>query len=145
MSGMVENGGPDRQVLAGRIAKSLQEARQYAAKAQKRHNGLSLTGIFSSGVVTLLTGWTSAAGPVMGSGIDAWRATCIVAAVLGFIATAVMSVSQQMNLGERMRQGNECLGRLRSLEVGLELGSIAPAQAAGEYAAVLKEYPQILA
>jgi hypothetical protein len=144
LAGKIPASGVDPVLLTQRIQESLRQAEQKAASLQRSYNTLNLTGIFSASATTLLTGWTSAAGPVMGSGVSAWRMTCIIAAFLGFITTASMGISQQLRLNDRLSKSNECLGRLKSLDFSILSGSQQWREITTEYAAILRDYPEVL-
>lgn len=137
-------GGVDPRLLGERVSRSLQQAESYAGRLGRTNGALSLGGILTSAAMTAVTGWTSVAGPVFGSSVAAWRLTCILAAVLGFLATVFMAVSQQLRLGDRVARANECIGRLKSLDFSLEAQTQSPQELWKEYANILRQYPEEL-
>jgi hypothetical protein len=134
----------DLQALALRVSASLQKVESHVSRLEKVYNTLSFAGIFSSATTTLLTAWTSAAGPIWGNDVSAWRLTCIVAAVLGFLTTLFMGVNQQFQARERLSRANECLGRLKSLDFALLTRNQNLQEAWKDFADILRKYPEEL-
>ncbi len=134
----------DLQALAQRVSAGVQQVETYISRLKRVHNTLSFAGIFSSAATTLLTGWTSAAGPLWGNDVSAWRLTCIAAAVLGFLTTLFMGVNQQLQGRERLSRAQECLGRLKSLDFALLTRTQNLQDAWKDFADILRKYPEEL-
>jgi hypothetical protein len=134
----------DPRLLAERVSRSLERAESYAIRLGRTNGSLSLGGIVTSAALTALTGWTSVAGPVFGSSVSAWRLTCILAAVLGFLSTVFMALSQQLRLGDRLARANECIGRLKSLDLSLFSNAQSVEEIWKEYSEILRQYPEEL-
>ena len=122
------------------------------AKAQKASAGyrrlnlvLVLTSLSSSALGTLITGLTVANGPIIGTGVPGWRISCILAAILGFLTTMSVGLSQQLRVSERLANSHNCSGRLRALELILATQSKPWDLVVQDYETVLREFPDILA
>ena len=122
------------------------------AKAQKASTGyrrlnlvLVLTSLSSSALGTLITGLTVANGPIIGTGVPGWRISCILAAILGFLTTMSVGLSQQLRVSERLANSHNCSGRLRALELILATQSKPWDLVVQDYETVLREFPDILA
>ena len=133
----------NQDALARRVRQSLKKAEQYASRVRTRNTRLLVLGVFNSGVSTLVTGVTAALGPVVGDGIPGWRLACAVGAVFGFATTVSVGLNQQLKLGERLSEANQCLGRLKFLDVAMETGSRSWTEISEEYEEILRTYPDI--
>lgn len=129
--------------LARRIRQSLEKAERHVSRLKSTNTRLLIFGVFNSGVSTLVTGVTAAGGPVVGEGIPGWRMACIVGAVFGFATTVSVGLNQQLKLGERLSEANQCLGRLKFLDVAIDTGSRTWAEISEEYEEILRTYPNI--
>jgi hypothetical protein len=127
------------------VKDSLQKAQGHASSLRKNNGRLLVAGIVSSAATTLVAGFTAAQGPVVGGdGVAGWRLACIVAAVFGFVSTVCTGLSQQMKFSDRLSQGNQCVGRLRSLDVAITTGSRGWDEIAREYEDIAKTYPDLI-
>ena len=133
----------NQDALARRVRQSLKKAEQYASRVRTTNTRLLVLGVFNSGVSTLVTGVTAAQGPIVGEGIPGWRLACAVGAVFGFATTVSVGLNQQLKLGERLSEANQCLGRLKFLDVAMETGSRSWAEISEEYEDILRTYPDI--
>lgn len=131
-------------LLGERLYASLKNAERNANRLGRTNGVLSLGGVVASAATTALTGWTGVAGPITGDSMFDWRLACILAAVLGFISTVSMGLSQQARIGDRLARSNECIGRLKSLEFALAAQTQSAQDLWKEYAEILKQYPQEL-
>jgi hypothetical protein len=134
----------NHDALARRVRQSLEKAERYASRVKRTNTRLLVFGVFNSGVSTLVTGVTAAQGPVVGEGIPGWRMACIVGAVFGFATTVSMGLNQQLKLSERLSRANQCLGRLKFLDVAMDTGSRTWAEISEEYEEILRTYPDIV-
>jgi hypothetical protein len=141
MAQNVDNRG---QVLAQHVQNSLAKAEADVNGLGKRNMRMIVTGLSSSAAATLVAGVTAAGGPVVGTGIPGWRLACSVAAILAFIATVVTGVQQQLKYEERLVNGNQCVGRLRALDVALTTGSRSMEDIVKEYEDIAKNYPDFI-
>ena len=136
--------GKDNSVLIGEIKSSLKKAEGVVTKQKRANSGTLITSFTFSAFATLVAGVTSAAGPVIGSGIEAWRAACILAAVLSFASTIITGVSQQLKLNDKLLEASQCVAKLRALNVGITVGSRPWEDATKEYEEIARTYPQLI-
>lgn len=134
----------DREVLTKSVKASLRKAEERTAGLHKANTRLLVVGIVSSAASTLVAGFTAAQGPVIGEGPEGWRMACIVAAVFGFVATVCTGLVQQLKIGDRLSQGNQCLGKLRSLDLAITTGSQSWEEIVEEYQEIVRAYPELV-
>jgi len=115
-----------------------------AAGLRKTNRRLLVTSITSSAGSTLAAGVTAVTGPLIGAGIPGWRTACIVAALLAFISTITAGINQQLRYGERVSRGDQCVGKLQSLELTLSSGSSDWQVIATEYREIARRYPEFV-
>jgi hypothetical protein len=70
---------------------------------------------------------------------------CIAGAIFGFATTVSVGLNQQLKLGERLSEANQCLGRLKFLDVAIDTGSRTWAEISEEYEEILRTYPNVAA
>ena len=119
---MAVESGQDRKLITKNIKSSLLKAQNFVAKRKRTNTRLLVASMSFSGASTLVAGFTSAGGPIIGSGIEGWRLACIVAAVFGFTSTISTGAIQQLESTDRLSKGKECLSKLRSLDLGITTG-----------------------
>jgi hypothetical protein len=134
----------DRNALTRRVTASLTRAEAIVSGLRKAHTRLLVAGMGSSAVATLVAGITAAQGPVVGQGTEGWRVACIVAAVFAFASTATTGLHQQLKIGDRVSEGTQCVGRLKSLDVVIGTGSRGWEEIASEYEEIAKAYPELI-
>jgi hypothetical protein len=133
----------DHDALVRRIRSSLQRTQHRVSRLRTTNTRLLILGVVTSGVSTLITGVTAAQGPVVGEGIPGWRLACAAGAIFGFATTVSVGLSQRLNLGERLSEANQCLGRLKFLDVAIDTGSRTWGEIAEEYEEIVRRYPGI--
>lgn len=69
---------------------------------------------------------------------------CIIAAVFAFGSTASTGLHQQLKIGDRLSEGTQCVGRLKSLDVVMTTGSRGWDEIAKEYEEIAKTYPELI-
>jgi len=141
---MVEEPGRDRAAFAQMVKESLRRAEQRAVGLRKTNTQLLVASIVSSAATVLVAGGTAAAGPVVGQGIPGWRMACVVAAILAALSTVCTGLTQQLKIGDRLSQGNLCVGRLKSLDVAIVTGGHAWEEITKEYAEIARIYPEFI-
>jgi hypothetical protein len=141
---MSEERGPDREVLVKRVEDSLRQVESSTRSLRRINTGLLFSGTLSSAAATLVAGVTAAQGPIVSSGPTGWRISCIVAAVLSFLTAASIGLNQQMKVGDKLVEGHQCAGRLRSLEVAIATHSRDWDEIAKEYEEIVKTYPDVM-
>ena len=134
----------DKTALTKQVKSNLKKIEKVVSKQKRANTSTLITSFTFSGIATLVAGITSAAGPVIGSGIEGWRMACIAAAVLSFASTIITGVSQQLKLNDRLLEGSQCLAKLRALDIGLTLGSRTWDEITSEYEDIVKTYPQLV-
>jgi acid phosphatase family membrane protein YuiD len=133
-----------RKALLQRVKSSLQKAEKIVRRHKKAHARLLVTGMTSSAASTLVAGITAASGPVIGVGTEGWRLACIVAAVLGFTATISTGLGQQLKTKNHLIEGTQCIGRLKSLDVGLTADSRNWEDIVIEFEEIARIYPDFI-
>jgi len=113
----------DQKTIIHNIKNSLKAADKFIKNRRKTNTRLLVTGMSTSAASTLVAGVTSAAGPVLGSGIEGWRMACIAAAGLSLIATVSAGISQRLEISDRLNKASQCLDRLRSLDLSITTGN----------------------
>ena len=141
---MVINGGPDLEPVARSVKSSLGKTQKFLSGQKKTNSGLLISSMTFSSASTLVAGITSAAGPVVGSGIEGWRMACIAAAVFGFIATISTGISQQLKMDDQILEGRQCLGKLKALDTSITIGSRPAAEILQEYEEIARSYPKFI-
>jgi hypothetical protein len=134
----------DREALVQRVKASLQKAEGAVSSLRTTSTRLIVAGVVSSAAATLVAGITAANGPVVGDGIEGWRAACLVAALFAFVSTISTGVNQQLKFNDRLAEGTQCVGQLRSLELAVATGSRNWAETVQEYEEIAKSYPEFI-
>ena len=133
-----------KEQLVQRIRDSLLRAENYSLRLRRSYTRLVIGGFISSTVTVLVAGGTAVEGPVVGSGVEGWRLACIVAALLSLISTICVGLVQQLKLGERVPQGQLCIGQLRALDIALMIEGRDLDEIAKEYEGVVKAFPEVI-
>lgn len=126
------------------VQASLDRAQASFFRLKRTHTYLTIAGIITSAATTLVAGITAAQGPVVGSGIPGWRLACVVAAILSFIATVSMGVAQQLKFEDRLPKSQDCLGRLRALQIALVSGQQETPELVQEYQKIVIEFADVV-
>ena len=103
---------------------------------------LLITGMVCSAGTTLVAGGTAVTGPVVGVEDAGWQLACIVAAIFAFASTLCTALTTQLKFGERLAQGNQCVGRLKALEVAIATTSENWDESIKEYREILRAYAE---
>jgi hypothetical protein len=135
----------DLGALTQSVKASLKKTEKLVSDHRKTNTGLLIASMTFSAGSTLIAGITSAAGPVIGTGIEGWRMACIAAAVLGFISTISTGISQQLKINDQLLEGTQCLGKLRSLDTSITIGSRPRNEILSEYEELSRSYPKFIA
>ena len=134
---------PDKTALTAMVKSSLKKAETVVKNQKRANSGVLITSFTFSAIATLVAGITSAAGPVIGSGIEGWRAACILAAFLSFASTLITGVSQQLRINDKLEEASLCAAKLRALDIGLAIGSRPWELATREFEEIVTAYPQV--
>ena len=127
----------DLEAFTQMVKDSLRKAQEITSSLRRKNTRLLITGMVCSAGTTLVAGGTTAVGPVVGEGDTGWRIACIVAAVLAFVSTVATALTTQLKYAERLTQGDQCVGRLRALDVVIVTGC-------GNWEEIIKEYGEIV-
>jgi hypothetical protein len=134
----------DLEAFTQIVKDSLRKAQKITSGLRRKNTRLLITGMVCSAGTTLVAGGTVAAGPVIGEGDAGWRIACIVAAVLAFVSTVATALTTQLKYDERLTQGNQCIGRLRALDIAIVTGSGNWEEISKEYEEVVKAYSEFI-
>jgi hypothetical protein len=137
---MAKQSKQNHEVLTKMVRSSLRKAQEITSDLRKKNTRLLIAGMVFSAGTTLVAGGTAAAGPVVGVGVTGWKIACIVAAVLAFASTVSTALTTQLKFGERLSHGNQCIGRLKSLDVAIATGSENWEEVNKEYGEIVKAY-----
>jgi hypothetical protein len=141
---MSNGSSQDSNAVAKSVKASLQKAEGIVSGRRKANTSLLVTGMTTSAASTLVAGITAAQGPLIGSGIEGWRVSCIIAAVFACAATISTGLSQQLKINDRITEGTQCVGKLKSLDVAITTGSRSLAEISKEYEEIAKTYPEFI-
>jgi len=139
----------DRARLATSVKASLSAAKNKTAGIRKTDSQLFVANVVAPAAATLLAAVTAAVGgdslfaqAATQSEGGGWRLACILVAIFSFIGTVSSMFKKQFD--ERLTQGNQCVGRLLSLDLALTTGSGDFGEAAKEYGEVIKNFPEFV-
>jgi hypothetical protein len=134
----------DSNAVAKSVKASLLKAEGIISGRRKANTSLLVTGMATSAASTFVAGLTAAQGPLIGEGIEGWRVSCIIAAVFAFAATISTGLSQQLKINDRIAEGTQCVGKLKSLDVAITTGSRSWEEITKEYEEIAKTYPEFI-
>jgi len=142
-------GTQDHAAFTQSVKATLASAKQKAAGIRQMDSRLFVTSVVSPATATLISALAAAIGgnnmfqqAAVQTEDGGWRLACILVAVFGFIATISGVIKQQVE--DRLTTGNQCLGRLLSLDTAMTTGSIGWDEAAKEYGEILKAFPEFI-
>ena len=131
------------------VKASLNTAKIKTASIRKTDSQLFVANVVSPAAATLLAGLTAAVGgntlfvqAASQSNDGGWKLACILVAIFGFIATVSGMFKKQFD--DRLVQGNQCVGRLLSLDLAITTGSSGWEEAAKEYGEIVKAFPEFV-
>ena len=131
------------------VKASLNTAKNKTDKIRRTNSQLFVANVVSPAAATLLAGLTAAVGgnqifqqAAVQSNDGGWKLACILVAIFGFIATVSGMFKKQFD--DRLVQGNQCVGRLLSLDLAITTGSSGWEEAAKEYGEIVKAFPEFI-
>ena len=131
------------------VKASLNTAKIKTARIRKTDSQLFVANVVSPAAATLLAGLTAAVGgntlfvqAASQSNDGGWRLACILVAIFGFIATVSGMFKKQFD--DRLVQGNQCVGRLLSLDLAITTGSSNWEEVTKEYREIVKAFPEFI-
>jgi hypothetical protein len=141
---MVQESKQDREAFVQMVKESLRKAQEHTSGLRKTNTRLIITGMVCSAGTTLVAGGTAVTGPVVGVEDAGWRLACIVAAIFAFASTVCTALTTQLKFDERLTQGNQCVGRLKALDLAIFARSENWEQVTKEYGEIVKAYIEII-
>jgi hypothetical protein len=141
---MVQESRQDHEAFAQMVKDSLRKAQEHTSGLRRTNTRLIITGMVCSAGTTLVAGGTAVTGPVVGVEDAGWRLVCIVAAVFAFASTVCTALTTQLKFDERLSQGNQCVGRLKALDLAILTRSENWEQVTKEYGEIVKAYIEII-
>lgn len=128
------------------VKSSLAGAREKVTRLRRTDAQLFVTNVVSPAAATLIAALAASIGgntmfrqAAAQSEDGGWVLACGLVAIFGFIATVSGVFKKQFD--DRLAQGNQCVGRLLALDLGISSGSTDWEEAAKEYSEVLKTFP----
>ena len=139
----------DRSAFTQSVKTSLANAREKVARIRRTDSQLFVANVVSPAAATLIAAIAAAVGGnemFRGAAAQAedggWVLACSLVAVFGFIATVSGVFKKQFE--DRLVLGNQCVGRLLALDLGITSGNTAWEEATREYSEVLKSFPEFI-
>jgi hypothetical protein len=149
MSARTVQGAQDQDTLVHSIKTSLNIAKNKTSSVRRTNSQLFIANVISPAVATLLSGLAAAIGgnqmfqqAAIHSEDGGWRLACVLVAIFGFIATVSGMFKKQFD--DRLTQGNQCVGRLLSLDMAITTGTSNRDSAAKEYGEIVKAFPEFV-
>jgi hypothetical protein len=130
--------------IQSRISECLRKVEGLSTKLKKSNSRLITISLIASGLATLLAGLTAALGPLAGQGPTAWKFTCGAVAAFTALAGVTTGFHQKFSISERLAKAYACAGRLRSLELSLNLSGKELSAAAKEFEEITAAYPEFV-
>ena len=144
-----DRGTQSRDAFINSVKASLNTAKIKTARIRKTDSQLFVANVVSPAAATLLAGLTAAVGgntlfvqAASQSNDGGWKLACILVAIFGVIATISGMFKKQFD--DRLVQGNQCVGRLLSLDLAITTGSSGWEEAAKEYGEIVKAFPEFI-
>ena len=139
----------DQTAFMQSVKTSLASARDKVARIRRTDTQLFVTNVVSPAAATLVSSLAAAiGGNVMFKQAAAraedggWVLACALVAVFGFIATVSSVFKKQFE--DRLTRGNQCVGRLLALDLGITSRSLNLAEASKEYSDIIKTFPEFV-
>lgn len=147
---MSQRGGTqDHTAFVQSVKSTLASAKAKTAGIRRTDTQLFFTNVLSPAAATLIASLAAAIGgnnmfqqAAAQAEDGGWRLACILVAIFGFIATVTGVIKKQVE--DRLTVGNQCLGRLLSLDAAIATGGIGWEEAAKEYTEILKAFPEFV-
>jgi hypothetical protein len=139
----------DHAGFAASVKASLDAAKSKTAGIRKTDSQLFVANIVSPAAATLLAAFAAAIGgnsmfsqAAVQSEDGGWRLACILVAIFSFIGTVSSMFKKQFD--DRLAQGNQCVGRLLSLDLAIKTGSGSWEETTKEYREIVKAFPEFV-
>jgi hypothetical protein len=132
------------------VKTSLSIAKNKTTGIRKINSQLFVANVVSPAAATLLATFAAAIGgnqmfqqAAVQANDGGWRLACILVAIFSFIGTVSSMFKKQFD--DRLVQGNQCVGRLLSLDLAITTGSSGWEEAVKEYSEIVKSFPEYIA
>ena len=150
VKGMAHHPGTqDHAGFAALVKASLNTAKDKTASIRKKDTQLFVANVVSPAAATLVAALAATIGgnamfaqAALQSEDGGWRLACVLVAIFSFIATVSSMFKKQFE--DRLTQGNQCVGRLLTLDLAIKTGSSSWEEAAREYGEVVKTFPEFV-
>jgi len=139
----------DHTAFINSVKASLSMAKDKTAHIRKTDKQLFVANVISPAAATLIAALAAAVGgnamfaqAAAQSEDGGWRLACILVAIFGFIATVSGVFKKQFE--DKLTQGNQCVGRLLSLDLAITTGSGDWGEMSAEYGSIVKTFPEFI-
>ena len=102
------------------VQESFSKAQANLIKLRKTNSRFLYISLITSVLATLIAGLTAFTGPIAGEGPSAWKWTCGIVAICTSTATVFTGLQKQLTISERLAKATECVGKLKSIMIGME-------------------------
>jgi hypothetical protein len=131
------------------VKTSLSTAKNKTDGIRKINSQLFVANVVSPAAATLLAAFTAAIGgnqifqqAATQANDGGWRLACILVAIFSFIGTVSSMFKKQFD--DRLAQGNQCVGRLLSLDLAITTGSSTWEEVSKEYGEIVRTFPEFV-
>jgi hypothetical protein len=131
------------------VKTSLSVAKNKTDGIRKTNSQLFVANVVSPAAATLLAAFTAAIGgnqifqqAAAQANDGGWRLACILIAIFSFIGTVSSMFKKQFD--DRLAQGNQCVGRLLSLDLAITTGSSTWEEVSKEYGEIVRTFPEFV-
>lgn len=139
----------DREAFVKLVKSNLSNVKTKVANIRQTDTILFVTNIIAPAIATLIAALAAAIGgnqmfaqAAAQANDGGWKLACILAAVFSFIASVSGMFKKQFD--DRLTLGNQCVGRLLSLDLAITTGKGDWEEAAKEYGEILKAFPEFV-
>lgn len=126
------------------IKESLERAQANVIKLRKINTRFIYISLTASVFATLIAGFTAFTGPLVGQGPPAWKWTCGVVAIFTATATVFTGLHKQLTVSERLSKATECVGKLKSLMIGISEPDTDKTKAINEFRKIVESYSEYI-
>lgn len=142
-----KNSIEDHETFVQTVKSNIIGVKAKVAKIRRTDTQLFILDIVSPAAASLIAALAAAIGgnqmfrqAAAQSNDGGWVVACILAAVFSFVATLSGMFKKQFD--ERLALGNQCVGRLLSLDLAITTGNGSWEEVTKEYGDILKTFPE---
>jgi hypothetical protein len=132
------------EAILDNLRGALSRAEVNMARLRRRRNGLVYVSLLAGLMATVVSGFAAAIGPMVGGTPKAWKMTCGVVAALTACATFCSGLNERFGVPDQLAKATVCVGRLRTLEIGITLAHRDPSDVARDYQELIAQYQDVL-